>query len=118
MTLTPRERIDRFVDRMMEAPAASSQAEAFELIAVVLNAVEDEHSGAPFNPNSAVSRVSDGRMYPPQPDSIVLVADRPGVVRARHRRHVTYVRDNGAIQILLNGKVVLDKPGNDGRCVF
>lgn len=78
--------------------------------------VEDEHSGIENNPNAWRT---DGRMYPPQKDSRRAVADRPSLSRYRSVRHNTFIGANGSLQIvdLQDGKVLLDKPGQDGRRV-
>jgi hypothetical protein len=78
-----------------------------------LNTVEDEHSGVEFNPTPWKD---DGRMYPPQEDNRRAVPDRPSVWRYRSAKHNTFVGTNGSIQIQdLDHKVILDKPGLDGR---
>jgi hypothetical protein len=58
----------------------------------------------------------DGRMYPPKEDNRREVSDRPSLRRYRSAKHNTFIGLNGSIQIQdLDGKVMLDKPGHDGR---
>jgi hypothetical protein len=63
---TPSERLELFLERLDARPAAATHSEAFRLVADTLNAIEDEFSGAIFDPDK---HLSDGRMYPPQEDS-------------------------------------------------
>ena len=116
------EKGDRFklvVQRLNEVAPASSAEEARELVEAILNGVEDEYSGVPYDPQN---HREDGRMYPPQDD-----AERksPWVCARvfRTRGHYLTLAENGAIKITKVGKpigaedaeVVLDKPGKDGR---
>lgn len=83
----------------------------------VLTAVEDELSGIPFDPERWRT---DGRMYAAQDDSAADVAGHPSVTAYRHRRHETFVAENGAIEIrsLDTDQVVFAKPGADGKGVW
>lgn len=56
------------------------------------NAVEDELSGEPFDPEAWMSQQ---RMYPPQEDNSRPVAGFPGVVRG----HNSFIGSNGAIEM-------------------
>jgi hypothetical protein len=112
------ERLKEFFTHLGALPAASSIAEARAQLERTLNAVEDEMSGAPYNP--ALWRI-DGRMYPPQDESLRLVPGRPDMIRLRTLAHNIRVRENGAIEISEiqpDGEaVVFAKPGADGRGV-
>jgi hypothetical protein len=72
------ERLMLFYQLLSDAPPVSTHDEALELITVKLNAVEDEHSGVPYNPHSFLS---DGRLYPPQLDNAHEVDGFPDVTR-------------------------------------
>lgn len=96
MTLKRAERLAIFVSRLMAAPCADSAEEAYVLLSNTLNAVEDEHSGVPYDSDQWAS---DGRMYPPQSDSIRDIEGRPELTRYRNRAHNTIIGQNGAIRI-------------------
>jgi hypothetical protein len=102
-----------FLERLGAAKPAGSAGQALALLAENLNAVEDEHSGVQYNPNLWQD---DGRMYPPQEDNRRTVPDRPSLRRYRSAEHNTFIGLNGSIRIQdLDGKVMLDKPGRNGR---
>lgn len=111
--LPKKERLRIFIERLSLAQPTTSADDALELVAEVLNAVEDEHSGVPNNPEAWKD---DGRMYPPQENNRREVPDRPSVRRYRSARHNTLIGSNGSIRIEeVGGAVLLDKPGRDGR---
>lgn len=116
MATLPRSfRLQAFLERLVSAAPASSHDEARSLLANILNAVEDEYSGVPFNP---ANWAADGRLYPPQDDRASDDDDIPGVVVYRSRAHTTLIGPNGAIEIQrLDGTVELSKPGADGNGV-
>jgi hypothetical protein len=115
VTLTRAERLAIFVSRLMAAPCADSAEEAYVLLSNTLNAVEDEHSGVTYDLDRSSS---DGRMYPPQSDSIRDIDGRPELTRYRSRAHNTFIGKNGAIRIEnLTRDLVLSKPGCDGNKV-
>lgn len=115
-------RVEVFYYRMRRAPPVSTHDEAMALMAAMLNGVEDEFSGVPYNPDEPGN---DGRMYPPDSRFPARRASVPGVRVYRQRGHVTCVGDNGAmetrvVQAEAEGPVeytMLDKPGTDGRRV-
>jgi hypothetical protein len=110
-----RERLTEIYRRLALAAPAASGTDALDLIALTMNQVEDQLSGVPFDPENWQN---DGRLYPPQPDSIRTVAGRPDVVRFRSRGHNTFIRSNGSFEIrTLEGDVEFAKPGADGQGV-
>src|SRR3954451_19500465 len=112
---TRAERFAEFLRRLGVAPSASDFDEAFSQVCDILNAVEDEMTSIPFDPDNWQN---DGRMYPPQMDSMRPVAGRDDVRRFRSRGHNTLIGDNGAIEIRdLSGRVILSKTGADGRMI-
>jgi hypothetical protein len=113
--MTKQERFQTFLTRLSGAANVASHSEALSLIADVLTAVEDEMTDIPNRPGNWQT---DGRMYPPEPDSEREVDDRPDLTRYRSRGHNTFIRDNGAIEIrTVRGQLLFSKPGQDGRGV-
>ena len=111
------ERLALFLNTLELAPPSSNCETALSLISETLNAIEDQHSGVPYNPDTWQT---DGRMYPPQLDQ-EKVSDRPHCRLFRSKGHRIYIGANGAIRIeRVKGKdriLVLDKAGADGcRC--
>jgi hypothetical protein len=110
------ERLREIYRRLADAPAAATFAEMRSQLDDIVNAVEDQLTGIPHNP--AHWRV-DGRIYPPQPDTMRPVPAHPQVTRFRSLAHNTYIGANGAIEIVsLAGAVEFWKPGADGRGVW
>jgi hypothetical protein len=115
MGATKTERFAEFLRRLAAAPAASSFDEAHRQLSDILNAVEDAMTSIPFDP---ANWQNDGRMYPPQLDSLRAVAGRSDVKRFRSRSHNTLIGINGAIEIRdLSGRTIFSKPGADGQTI-
>jgi hypothetical protein len=110
-------RFDEFIRRLRALPPASSHDEARRQIEEMLNQVEDEFSGVPFDP---AHHRTDGRMYPPQDDNASDVEGHVDVTSYRSRGHETFVAKNGAFEIrdIRKGQVVIHKPGSDGKGVW
>mgnify|MGYP001324992190 CR=1 FL=1 len=109
------DRLAEFLRRLRQAPPAQDGQEAFEQIAAILNAVEDELTDIPYDPDRWMN---DGRMYPPQRDSGR--SELGGVIRFRSRGHNTFVGPNGAIEIRRADEertLELRKAGADGQHV-
>lgn len=106
-------RLAELYARLTAAPAAAGHDQAFDLLERMVNAVEDEMSGVPYNPASSHN---DGRMYPPSREFEV-DSDTSGSRCYRQRGHKTYIGLNGAIKIVKLGstQVVLSKAGADGK---
>lgn len=106
-----------FYQRLREASAASTHDGAYALICSTLDAVEDEHSGVPNNPQNWQT---DGRLYPPQIDSVRKVDGFPEVLRYRSSNHNTFIRSNGAIEVrqVDREEVQFAKPGANGKGVW
>jgi hypothetical protein len=112
-SLSKAERVRIFLERLAAAKPAASASQALALLADNLNAVEDKHSGVEYNPTLWQD---DGRMYPPQKNYRRIVPGHPSLRRYRSAKHNTFIGRNGSIRIQdLDGKVLLDKAGLNGR---
>jgi hypothetical protein len=111
------ERLNEFYERFGKAPRSSTSEEAYNSLVTILNTVEDELSGIAYDP---MHGRNDGRLYPPQMDSIRDVPDKPFVKRFRSTWHNTFIGINGSVEIcdILKGEVVFVKLGSDGRGVW
>jgi hypothetical protein len=110
-------RVRELFSRLERHRPFSSFEEAYAGLVAVLEALEDELSGAPNNPQNWRT---DGRLYPPQQDNWFRVPGHPGVVRMRTRSHNVYIAANGAMEArsTTSDLLDLDKPGSDGRKVW
>lgn len=116
MEVPKHERLAEFFRRLSAAPKAETLEEAVGQLSGILNAVEDQMTGIPADPDNWRD---DGRIYPPQPDSMYPVPDHPRVRRFRSLGHNTYIGANGSLEIVaLDGTIELSKPGGDGRGVW
>jgi hypothetical protein len=111
------ERFAEFLKRLGAVPPAGNFGEAYDQLCALLNEVEDEMTSIPFDP---ASWQTDGRMYPPQADSLREVGGHPEVKRFRSRAHNTYIAENGAIEIQTapGAAILFAKPGADGKGVW
>lgn len=115
MEVPKRERLNEFFRRLLDAPAVGTADEALQQLATLMTAVEDERTGVPSMPQNWRE---DGRMYPPQMDSMRPVLGHPRVQRFRTAGHNVFIGENGSLQIVAqDGTVELEKPGADGRGV-
>ena len=109
------ERLQIFLKRLKSAKCAESADDALRLLSTILNAVEDEFSDIPYNPQSWKG---DGRLYPPQEDNRRQVPGHPSLCRYRSAKHNTFIGVNGSIRIETcdpEREILLEKPGCDGR---
>lgn len=99
------------------AGRVDTAAEAFALIARIMDRVEDDF-GPPKYLDDLNTVENPERIHPPSP----IYMGKTGVVGLsmyRHRAHNTYIQDNGAFLIeTKRQEVKLDKPGGDGRRVI
>jgi hypothetical protein len=106
-------RLREFLQRLSFAEPAGDAAAALALLAELLNAVEDEMTSIPYSPSR-----TDGRMYPPQPDSARTEGEAEGITRYRSAHHNTWIGEDGAIRIdEVKGPCVINKPGRSGNLI-
>lgn len=122
MTELPRKaRLELFYQRLGECQPFQSFDQALEGLSRILNQVEDEFSGVAYQPDT---HQTDGRMYPPQADSVREVDGFPSVARLRHKAHNTFIGSNGAIEIRdatnppETARLQFQKPGSNGKGVW
>ena len=82
-----------------------------------INEVEDELTAIPYNPEKWRE---DGRLYPPMSDRQHPVPGYEDVTRFRSRDHNTFIRNNGAIEIvgITKGQTEFKASGADGKGVW
>jgi len=111
-----RERLRVFLERLRNAPPASTTGEATALVNEMLDGVEDEMTDIPFDPDAAQQLTTDGRMYGPHESFASDWKGRPDLTRYAHARHDTLIGASGAILIRIRRppRILLSKPGADG----
>lgn len=111
MPLSMAERLQEYYRRLAADPPAVSVSEAMDQMSRRLDEVEDEASGIPKQSPPPQPEQPDGRMYPPQEDSIRRMAD--GGIAARTRGHRVVIGRDGSIVVtnLTTGQVEFTKPG-------
>jgi hypothetical protein len=117
--LPKKDRLELFFHRVREIEPAANHDEAMALLASTLNAIEDEFSGVPYNPDEPGT---DGRMYAPKEIYRYPAWERSGIRCYRQVGHATFIADNGAIEIRPRKRGELadpsfEKAGKDGRKV-
>jgi hypothetical protein len=109
------QRLQEFIRRLGQAPACASADAAFQCIGRILNAVEDELSGIPYDP---CHPRHDGRLYPAKATACCRAPGRPDLRRYRFKAHRLYIGASGAILIAhREAGLVFSKPGFDGALV-
>lgn len=116
MTAPKAARVEEFLRRLAGAPPASSAEEALTLVNTLLNQVEDELSGVPYDPEAARQLVTDGRLYGPHESFASHWKARSDLLRYAHAQHDTFVQANGAVLVRVRrpAVVLLSKAGADG----
>jgi hypothetical protein len=114
--MTKRERIAELVRQLEAARPAASADEALHLVTSTLEAIEDQHSGVPNDPSSPFA---DERIWPPIARYHFAIEGRDDLDGYRQKGHETLIGANGAILIRtrIEIRIILDKPGRDGRKV-
>jgi|GEM_PF-2658772 len=115
-------KVDRLAEifrRIGDSPPCSTFQEAFELLCRTMDEVEDALTPYPNEPDRWMELP---RLFPPQMDRMSSVPECD-VKRFDSLRHVTYVANNGAMEVrslrVVKGviNVHFTKRGSDGRCV-
>lgn len=111
------ERLLEIFRRIADAPNSATFDEAYHLLCTTMDEVEDELTGLPNEPDRWQEIP---RLFPPQMDRMSSIVGYP-VKRFDSLRHVTYIADNGAIEVR-SLRVVDNKPtihftkaGADGK---
>ena len=114
--MTKGERVAELVRRLEASPPSDHAEEALCLVTRVLDDIEDQHSGVPNDPTSPMA---DERIWPPIARYHFEISGRPDLDGYRQKGHETIIGANGAILIRTRRdvKVILEKPGRDGRKV-
>ena len=109
------DRLQEFLRRLSQAPVCRSAEAAFEAVRAILNKVEDELSGIPYDP---CHPSNDGRLYPAKPTARCRTPGRPDLRRYRFKAHRLYIAASGAILIAHRELgPVFSKPGGDGDAI-
>ncbi len=103
------QRLDVFFRRLAAAPPASNADEAFRLICLLIEEVEDEFCPVPRR--TPPPEDFTGRMYAPQADRVERLAN--GAMRVMTRRHRIYCGADGRINVFhrMSRIPVLNKDG-------
>ena len=114
--MTKGQRIAELVRRLEAAPAAGNAEDALRLVTMVLEEIEDQHSGVPNDPSSPMA---DERIWPPIAKYHFAIEGKPYLDGYRQRGHETIIGANSAIFIRTrrDARVILNKTGQDGRKV-
>jgi hypothetical protein len=80
--MTKGERVAELVHRLEDSPPATSADEALARVTAVLDEIEDQHSGVPNDPTSAMA---DERIWPPIAKYHFEIPGRPDLDGYRQR---------------------------------
>jgi hypothetical protein len=97
MPLTPRERLEEFYNRLGGQQPSATLDDALERIRRTLDEVEDLYSGITKKIPPPPRNQPDGRMYPPQDDSVARNPD--GSLVAQTKGHTIDIGKDGTITI-------------------
>jgi hypothetical protein len=116
MEVPKRYRLQEIYRRLTQVPAAGTFDEMRAQLADVINAVEDQLTGIPYDP---ANWRNDERIYPVYDDNVFDVAGHPRVTLLRAKKNLVYIGDNGSAEIRnASGDVAFRKPGRDGLGVW
>lgn len=116
MEIPKADRLQEIYRRLANAPAARTFAEMRDQLADIINAVEDQLTDIPYDPENWRN---DGRIYPVQGDNVFSVVGHARVTLLRARKNFVYIGENGSIEIHnASGEVAIRKNGMDGRAVW
>ena len=112
------ERLNEIFQRMANAPLCTTFEEAYKLLCDTMDEVEDEMTPYPNEPDRWRELP---RLFPPQMDrmSTVQQCDQSVVRRFDSLRHLTYIAENGAMEIraLRKAEALFAKDDKDGNSV-
>lgn len=107
-----RERLELIFAKFGSAAPFHTRSEAYDGINEIIDDIEDMHSPDAFDPHGR----SRNRIYGPS-DRFSSATSFKGLVEYSHVAHITLIFENGAFMICdRKGRVLIDKPGSDGRC--
>jgi hypothetical protein len=116
MEVSRAQRLQEIYRRLAQAPAAGTFGEMRSQLDNVINAVEDQLTGIPYDP---ANWQTDGRIYPVHDDNVFDVPGHPRVTLLRARKNLVYIGDNGSAEIRnASGDVAFRKAGSDGLGVW
>src|SRR5665213_1198821 len=95
--MTKQERLEGYYNRLWGQPLSTTVEGALDRLEQTLLEVEDDLSGIPRSDPPPPPNAPDGRMYPPQADSIVRRAD--GSITANTRKQAVLIGADGSIKI-------------------
>jgi hypothetical protein len=114
--MNKRARMQLFFKLLATARPCTDVDDAYRQIETILNAIEERHSGVPYDPGNWKN---DSRLYMPLMDNSSHPRDCRGVTKLWSFGQSTLIAPNGAylIKETRSEPVVLEKAGHDGRAV-
>ena len=119
MVLSKRQRLALFVECLSRRGPVADHDEAMSLLERTLNEIENLFSGIPYD---SAEPGTDGRMYPPRAAFRSIKLERPEIRCYRQFAHLTFIADNGAVEIRSRigvdlGPILFEPPGKNGKKV-